>query len=428
MAINWGLMTEGVDLTGFGQGIARGIEQATFAKRRQEDIARQELRDFESKFELDKVLDKDAGSIIQSFEELKPLQIELTRLNNSNANPNKLQELNSKIKSIKGKIYDTYNQSKASASLYKDYKAFGEKMVSAGFELPDDYVSTMMTIAKVPSSELSKVELKSPMQFNFEASQDELADVDKIVKAGAKADKITETGASKYTLDLSDGDKIDVTEDVIYKMAKPAAVMQLVGGSMAANKRIKNNAIKAKNSIIADFNLPVNDPSLSDAQNIENATRKKMAEKAFLDIQALAQHPSFGDKGGLKIEKPEDIPAELAFGYKRNYFNKEQVGTVLNNKELTDRLKILDKQKQWKNREKSLDMLSQNLSMRKVNQAMGIGRYLQYGGYEITPWMADFIDATPYDFRTALNTSRAELKKLRGSEGAQIVVKNPEKK
>lgn len=427
MAINWGLMTEGVDLTGFGQGIARGIEQATFAKRRQEDIARQELRDFESKFELDKVLDKDAGSIIQSFEELKPLQIELTRLNNSNANPNKLQELNSKIKSIKGKIYDTYNQSKASASLYKDYKAFGEKMVSAGFELPDDYVSTMMTIAKVPSSELSKVELKSPMQFNFEASQDELADVDKIIKAGAKADKITETGASKYQVDL-EGDKIDVTEDVIYKMAKPAAVMQLVGGSMAANKRIKNNAIKAKNSIIADFNLPVNDPSLSDAQNIENATRKKMAEKAFLDIQALAQHPSFGDKGGLKIEKPEDIPAELAFGYKRNYFNKEQVGTVLNNKELTDRLKMLDKQKQWKNRAKALDNMSQMMSMRKVNQAMGIGRYLQYGGYEITPWMADFIDATPYDFRGDLDRSREAIKGMKGSEGTSIIVEAPKKK
>lgn len=427
MAINWDLMTQGVDLTGFGEGIARGIEQATFAKRRQEEIARQDLKDFESKFDLDKVLDKDAGSIIQSFEELKPLQMELTRLNNSNANPSKLQELNSKIKSVKGKIYDTYNQSKSSASLYKDYKAFGDKMVSAGFELPDDYVETMRTIAKVPSSELSKVELKSPMEFSFEASQDELADVDKIVKAGAKAEKITETGAKKYQIDL-EGDKIDVTEDVIYKMAKPAGVMQLVGGSMAANKRIKNNAIKAKSSIISDYNLPINDPSLSDAQNIENITRKKMAEKAFLDIQALAKHSSFGEQGGLNIEKPEDIPAELAFGYKRNYFNKEQVGTVLNNKELMDKLKVIDQKKKWVNRQKSLDMLSEKLSMSKTNQAIGIGRYLQYGGYEITPWMADFIDSTPYDFRGDLDRSRTAIKNMRGSEGSPIIIAPPAKK
>ena len=427
MSFNLNYVTQGLEFTAFGQGVAQGLQQAAANKRRQEEIARQDLKDFESKFDLDKVLDKDAGSIIQSFEELKPLQMELTRLNNSNANPNKLQELNSKIKSIKGKIYDTYNQSKSSASLYKDYKAFGERMVSAGFDLPDDYIKTMQSIAKTPSSELSKMGVKSPMEFSFDASQDELADTDKLVKAGAKADKITETGASKYQVDL-EGDKIDVTEDVIYKMAKPAAVMQLVGGSMAANKRIKNNAIKAKNSIIADFNLPVNDPSLSDAQNIENATRKKMAEKAFLDIQALAQHPSFGDKGGLKIEKPEDIPAELAFGYKRNYFNKEQVGTVLNNKELIDKLKTIDQKKKWTNRQKSLDMLSESLSMRKVNQAMGIGRYLQYGGYEITPWMADFIDATPYDFRGDLDRSREAIKGMKGSEGTQIVVEAPKKK
>lgn len=427
MSFNLNYVRQGLDFTAFGQGIAQGLQQAAANKRRQEEIARQDLKDFESKFDLDKVLDKDAGSIIQSFEELKPLQIQYSRLNNSNGSPSQLQALQSKIKSIKGNIYTTYGESKSNAALYKDYKDFGYKMASSGFDLPDDYLQTMHTIAKTPSSQLAKMDIKSPLQFDFEASQDELAELDKIVKAGAKADKITETGASKYSLDLADGDKIDVTEDVIYKMAKPAPVMELVGGSMAGNKRIKNKAIRAKNSIIADFNLPVNDPSLSDAQNVENATRKKIAEKAFLDIQTLAKHPSFGDQGGLNIQKPEDMPAELALAYKRNYFNKEQVGTVLNNKELTDRLKILDKQKQWKNREKSLDMLSQNLSMRKVNQAMGIGRYLQYGGYEITPWMADFIDATPYDFRTSLNTSRAELKKLKGSDGAPIVVETPKK-
>ena len=427
MAINWGLMTEGVDLTGFGKGIARGIEQAAFAKRRQEDIARQDLKDFESKFELDKVLDKDSGAIIEKFEELKPLQIEYTRLNNSNGSPSRLQELNTKIKSIKSNISTIYGESKANAALYRDYKNFGEKMVASGFDIPDDYLQTMHSIAKLPSSELSKMDIKSPMEFSFDASQDELSGVDKIVKAGAKADKITETGANKYTVDL-EGDKIDITEDVIYKMPKPGAVMQLVSGSMDASNRIKNNAKKAKASIIADFNLPDYDPSLSAEQNTQNAIKKKLAQKAFLDIQSLGKHPSFGEQG-LKIEKPEDIPTELAFGYKRNYFNKEQVGTVVNNKELTDKLKLLDSKKKWANRAKSLDMLSQNLSMRKINQAMGIGKYLQYGGYEITPWMADFIDSTPYDFRGDLDRSRDAIKDMKGSTGApQIIVAPPAKK
>ena len=423
MAINWNLMLQGVDLTGFGQGIAHGIEQAAAAKRRQEELARQDLKDFESKFDLDKVLDKDSGAIIQNFEELKPLQMEYTRLNNSNGSPARLQELSTKIKSIKSNIYSTYGESKANAALYRDYKAFGERMVSAGFDLPDDYLQTMHSIAKTPSAQLAKMDVKSPMQFSFDASQDELANVDKIVKAGAKADKITETGANKYSVDL-EGDKIDVTEDVVYKMVKPAAVMQLVGGSMDANKRIKNNATKAKNSIVSDFNLPVNDPNLSDAQNIENATKKKMAEKAFLDIQALAKHPSFGEQG-LKIEKPEDIPTELAFGYKRNYFNKEQVGTVVNNKELTDKLRLLDQKKKWSNRAKSLDMLSQRLNMAKTSQAIGIGRYLQYGGYEMTPWMADLIDATPYDFRGDLDRSRAVIKDMKGGAGGQQIIVTP---
>ena len=423
MAINWNLMLQGVDLTGFGQGIAHGIEQAAAAKRRQEELARQDLKDFESKFDLDKVLDKDSGAIIQNFEELKPLQMEYTRLNNSNGSPARLQELSTKIKSIKSNIYSTYGESKANAALYRDYKAFGERMVSAGFDLPDDYLQTMHSIAKTPSAQLAKMDVKSPMQFSFDASQDELANVDKIVKAGAKADKITETGANKYSVDL-EGDKIDVTEDVVYKMVKPAAVMQLVGGSMDANKRIKNNATKAKNSIVSDFNLPVNDPNLSDAQNIENATKKKMAEKAFLDIQALAKHPSFGEQG-LKIEKPEDIPTELAFGYKRNYFNKEQVGTIVNNKELTDKLRLLDQKKKWSNRAKSLDMLSQRLNMAKTSQAIGIGRYLQYGGYEMTPWMADLIDATPYDFRGDLDRSRAVIKDMKGGAGGQQIIVTP---
>jgi hypothetical protein len=427
MAINWGLMTEGVDLTGFGQGIARGIEQATFAKRRQEDIARQDLKDFESKFELDKVLDKDSGAIIEKFEELKPLQIEYTRLNNSNGSPSRLQELNTKIKSIKSNISTIYGESKANAALYRDYKNFGEKMVASGFDIPDDYLQTMHSIAKLPSSELSKMDIKSPMEFSFDASQDELSGVDKIVKAGAKADKITETGANKYTVDL-EGDKIDITEDVIYKMPKPGAVMQLVSGSMDASNRIKNNATKAKASIIADFNLPDYDPNLSAEENTQNAIKKKFAQKAFLDIQALGKHPSFGEQG-LNIEKPEDMPAELAFGYKRNYFNKEQVGTVVNNKELIDKLKLLDQKKKWANRAKSLDMLSQNLSMRKINQAMGIGKYLQYGGYEITPWMADFIDSTPYDFRGDLDRSRTAIKDMKGGSGApQIIVAPPAKK
>ncbi len=242
MAINWGLMTEGVDLTGFGQGIARGIEQAAFAKRRQEDIARQDLKDFESKFELDKVLDKDSGAIIEKFEELKPLQIEYTRLNNSNGSPSRLQELNTKIKSIKSNISTIYGESKANAALYRDYKNFGEKMVASGFDIPDDYLQTMHSIAKLPSSELSKMDIKSPMEFSFDASQDELSGVDKIVKAGAKADKITETGANKYTVDL-EGDKIDITEDVIYKMPRKSNLSQ---PNLKTYKKSKKNQRKRK--------------------------------------------------------------------------------------------------------------------------------------------------------------------------------------
>jgi hypothetical protein len=427
MSFNLNYVTQGLDFSAFGQGIALGLQQAAANKRRQEELARQDLKDFESKFELDKVLDKDAGAIIQNFEELKPLQMEYDRLNKSNGNASRLQELQSKIKSIKSNIYTTYGESKANAALYKDYKAFGEKMVASGFDIPDDYLQTMHSIAKLPSSELNKMDIKSPMEFSFDASQDELSGVDKIVKAGAKADKITETGANKYSIDL-EGDKIDITEDVIYKMPKPGAVMQLVSGSMDASDRIRNNAKKAKASIIADFNLPDYDPSLSAEQNTQNAIKKKLAQKAFLDIQSLGKHPSFGEQG-LKIEKPEDIPAELAFGYKRNYFNKEQVGTVVNNKELTDKLKILDSKKKWANRAKSLDMLSQNLSMRKVNQALGIGKFLQYGGYEIMPWAADLIDSTPYDFRGDLDRSRAAIKDMRGGTGApQIVVTPPVKK
>jgi hypothetical protein len=419
MAINWNLMQQNVDLTGFGQGIARGIEAYGEAKRRKELETKQELKDFESKFDLDKVLDKDSGDIIKRFEELKPLQLEFARLNNTNGNAARLQELNSKIKSIKSGIYDTYSQSKANAALYKEYKDFGYKMTNSGFELPEDYLDTMKLIANSPSSQLAEVKIKSPMEFNFDANDEDLDDLDKTVRAGAKADKIVETGGKKYEVTLEGDDKVEVTEDVIYKMSKPNAVFNLVNGAMSTKNRINNNAVKEKSLLVSNYKLPDNDPNLTYEQNIQNSIKKKMAEKAFNDIKLIAANIG---EGGIKIEKPEDIPPALALAYNRNYFNKEQVGTVVNNKELMDKLKVIDKNKQWKYKERSLGMLSQKLNMAKVNQAMSIGNYLKMGGYEMTPWMIDLIDATPYDFYGQLERSRQEYKDLKGGSGQQIVI------
>lgn len=323
MALNF--YTQGIDFSGFGQGIARGLEQAANIRMQQDQIVRKEIDDFKSTYNTGKMMAKDTPLFATEFENYRKTAIEYAKMNRGRVKAADLAAKKAELDAVKGKLNGVYENSAKAASVLDGLVNYADRMTAAGYALPDDMNRDIIKLKTQPVDKINFEELRAPGDYQFEANETDLSQLDKTL-AGIKDNKGEYTKSEAFKIPLGDPKKpgyqeISVPEREKFSMKDPYAVLGRISQALVADVRVRNAATVQKNQLISSIQ--------SDKTDTESLIAKQMAKKTADKI--LAAYPELD--GDITKASPA-----MVISATRGYLDRNTLGTYVSMKEFDAKL------------------------------------------------------------------------------------------
>lgn len=372
MSFNLNYVTQGLDLSGIGQGIAQGLQQAAALRREQENIVRKEIDDFKSTYDTGKMMAKDIPLFATAFEEYRQKAIEFNKLNRGGANTEKISAKQAELNAVRGKLNKVYEDSAKGASVLGDMVKYADKMTSSGYALPDDMNQTMMILKTKPSSQIDWDNIKAPTAYTFKANEKDFTTLDATMK-GIKEDKGSATVPGKaFSVDLG-GKMIDIPETEQFTIKDQYAVLGRVTDALTADALLRNAAVDQKANLEANLNT-----TATDADSLVKAQlAKKTAEKILIAYPEL--------KGDITKATPA-----MVISANRGYLDRNTLGTTVSMKEFNAKLAALKLNMSDKATQARLKLAKDKILGKNSSVSAGIlSKIVEYGGALWSPEQLD---------------------------------------
>jgi hypothetical protein len=327
MALNF--YTQGIDFSGLGQGIARGLEQAANMRMQQEQIVRKEIDDFKSTYDTNKIMSKDIPLFASEFDNYRNTAIEYSKMNRRRVKPSDLAAKKAELDAVKGRLNKVYTDSAMAGSVLDGLVKYADRMTATGYALPDDMNRDIIKLKTQPINKINFDELKAPTAYEFEANERDLAELDRTL-VGIKDNKGEYTKSEAFKVPLGEPNKpgyqeISVPEREKFSMKDPYAVLGRINQALGADARIKNAATAQKNQLISSIQ--------STATDEDSLIKQKLAKNTADKI--LTAYPE------LNGDIAKATPA-MVISATRGYLDRNTLGTYVSMKEFDAKLKGLN--------------------------------------------------------------------------------------
>jgi hypothetical protein len=327
MALNF--YTQGVDVSGLGQGIARGLEQAANMRMQQDNIVRKEIDDFKSTYDTNKIMSKDIPLFATEFDNYRNTAIEYSKMNRRRVKPSDLAAKKAELDAVKGKLNKVYTDSAMAGSVLDGLVKYADRMTAAGYALPDDMNRDIIMYKTQPINKIDFTKAKAPTDYQFEANERDLAELDRTL-TGIKDNKGEYTKSEAFKIPLGDPNKpgyqeISVPEREKFSMKDPYAVLGRINQALGADARIKNAATAQKNQLISSIQ--------STATDEDSLINQKLAKNTADKI--LTAYPELN--GDITKASPA-----MVISATRGYLDRNTLGTYVSMKEFDANLKGLN--------------------------------------------------------------------------------------
>jgi hypothetical protein len=327
MALNF--YTQGIDFSGLGQGIARGLEQAANMRMQQEQIVRKEIDDFKSTYDTNKIMSKDIPLFASEFDNYRNTAIEYSKMNRRRVKPSDLAAKKAELDAVKGRLNKVYTDSAMAGSVLDGLVKYADRMTATGYALPDDMNRDIIKLKTQPINKINFDELKAPTAYEFEANERDLAELDRTL-VGIKDNKGEYTKSEAFKIPLGEANKpgyqeISVPEREKFSMKDPYAVLGRINQALGADARIKNAAIAQKNQLLSSIQ--------STATDSDSLIKQKLAKNTADKITTA--YPE------LNGDITKATPA-MVISATRGYLDRNTLGTYVSMKEFDAKLKSLN--------------------------------------------------------------------------------------
>ena len=138
MSFNLNYVTQGIDFTAFGQGIAQGISMAVQKKEQQDKMFDSEWKEFSRMFDPSKISDSDRDDYIQAYSETHKIAKELNRAERGGSTE-KINELDLQLQKAQSKMASIYGRSKMKNEKVLTINKEIERLQKSGYVVPTDY-------------------------------------------------------------------------------------------------------------------------------------------------------------------------------------------------------------------------------------------------------------------------------------------------
>ena len=314
MAIDF--RVQGVDFTGLGQGIARGLEQA-YAIKREEDLrVQQNLDDFEKNYNPSKLRAQDLPAFTTAFQNYKQSALKYSRLNRGGARPEELAVAKEVKDRTLNEMNDLYSKSSMANQFLAERNDYRKMMAQRGYETPEEVNAQIMKLSTSPANEIDFKSLASPYDIDLKPNTRDLASVSTAFRNLPKS--IDEDVEETEDFNVPGFGKAKVRVMGKYKKANIDDALN-VARMQLTNSRIANYIKDDYEELIQGFNLPddVADPQLA-------IIKKKAVDK----IQDIVSNT------GIKLNSVEDITPELLLAYNMGALSRQRVGYRTDREEL----------------------------------------------------------------------------------------------
>lgn len=366
MALNF--YTQGIDFSGLGQGIARGLEQAANMRMQQDQIVRKEIDDFKSTYDTGKMMAKDTPLFATEFENYRKTAIEFAKMNRGRVKAADLAAKKAELDAVRGKLNGVYENSAKAASILDGLVRYSDKMADSNYLLPDDMNKDIMILKTQPVDKLDLTKFKAPGAYEFEANEKDLAELDRTL-VGIKDNKGEYTKSEAFKIPLGDPNKpgyqeISVPEREKFSMKDPYAVLGRINQALGADAKVKNAATKQKEILLSNIQNTKTDT--------DSLIAKQMAMKTADKI--LAAYPELN--GDITKASPA-----MVISATRGYLDRNTLGTYVSMKEFDAKLKNLNLNMKDKNTQDRLAVARQKaLGKNKQASASMLNFLVQTGG------------------------------------------------
>lgn len=400
MALNF--YTQGVDVSGLGQGIAQGLQQAANMRMQQEQIVRKEIDDFKSTYDTGKMMAKDTPLFATEFDNYRKTAIEYSKMNRRRVNPSELAAKKSELDAVRGKLNGVYENSAKAASILDGLVKYSDRMTLAGYALPDDMNQAMIILKKTPANEIDLDKIKSPGAYNFKANEKDFTTLDATIKNAAKEGKGSSAVQGKgFTVGLGEKDKpgykeIEIPEMEQFTSRDALTVHQLVGGSLAADALLRNSASEQKTELLSSLKSTASDADSLIKQQLAKRTQEKI----------LASYPEL--EGDINNATPAMVIAA-----NRGYLDRIPMGTTVSLKEFNSKLAALNLNMNDANTKERVRIAREKvLGKNSGTSASILAKVVEYGG---ALWTAEQLED--------MGITQAMIKKARAESAALSLMK-----
>ena len=327
MSFNLNYVTQGLDFSGLGQGIAQGLQQAAAVRREQENIVKKEIADFKSSYDTDKIMGKDIPLFATEFDNYRTKAIEFNKLNRGGANTEAISSKKAELDAQRSKLNKIYSDSSTSANILSDMVKYADRMTGSGYSLPDDMNADMMKLKMTPIDKINFDDFKAPTAYSFNADEKDFTQLDGALR-GIKENKGSAIIGKTFIPigDKKDKDykEIEVPEEETFTIKDPYAVLGRVTDALGADARLKNAAVNQKISLTSNLNTTATDTD----SLINRQLAKKTADKV------LTAYPEL--EGDITKASPAMIIAA-----NRGYLDRNTLGTSVSTKMFNAQLAAL---------------------------------------------------------------------------------------
>ncbi len=312
MALNF--YTQGVDLTGLGEGIAQGMKIASQRQMEEQKMFDNDWKEYSRMFDPTKISDSDRADYITAFQENKELAKRQLRAETGRSKEN-LDELDKQLRISQANLASIYGKSKLKNDKILRLTKEMETAQKSGYVVPLEYKQFVSKLAKTPVSNLAETDLEQEMSLNLSPkAQDVMTTRSMIDKTKTN---FTQTNKSEEEIDLPLVGKAKIYKYTPTFSSSPEANDMII--QSLKSSPVYNSGVEMFKNLKAKLSMP-------------DGTKEKE--------DAIASATSYAKKAGLSsidLLEPIHLTAASVGVYDTKTTGKE----VIDMSELTAKLKQL---------------------------------------------------------------------------------------
>lgn len=323
MALNF--YTQGIDFSGFGQGIARGLDQlAQYNYARQQEFTK-EIENFKNNYDNDNLKPDDIPEFTSAFEEYKQKALQYSRANKGLFKDKNIAVYDREMQDAKVKMNNIYSNSAKVKQYMSSLLKYSESLSAKGYKVPKDITDRYSYFVTTPSSQIKNEDYVNPYEIDIAPNTNDYRAAQMAFNSIPKGIDSEEIGSEEA--DIPGVGKIKIPKLVKFKQADPMTAFTTARTFLNGNDRVFNEYKDNAEEFVTLLNLTEEqlqgNPELAISQtkalkileDMQNKIGKEFNPNAY-NTEDLAAY-MIGYDNGVYSKIPQGLPVYDEAEFKR---------------------------------------------------------------------------------------------------------------